>query len=72
MTTQLEHIEEFGIPECVTYISKGSRDVFWCYQLNEPVILEWRGETPFCTCCYAAMNYPMLHTFIANIRKPRR
>lgn len=50
-------------------VSRGYRDVWWCHVRNEPFIIEYREDKPFCVNCDGE-PYPERHTFIIHIRKP--
>jgi len=66
-----------------TYARRGFRDVHWCSRLNEPVILEYRGDprAAFCTGCQCedhgdpdefgtSEGFLGDHPFIIHILKP--
>ena len=57
--------------DCVSAEARGPRDLLWCWAINEPALLEYRGNSPVCSTC-DELIYPDAgaHTFIANIRKP--
>lgn len=53
----------------------GFRDVYWCYLLNEPVIITYHFEDgvekPWCIHCQGEMVHgDGIHVFICHINKP--
>lgn len=70
----------------ITFESRGFRDVYWCWNLNEPFIISYRDENevrkPFCENCNSILlralddeeNYSkndfVDHPFICFIHKP--
>jgi hypothetical protein len=65
-----------GRPDCIENDSKGFRDVYWCWHINEPVVLEYAGSDLLCrNCGTRASNledFEDEHMFIVHIRKPGR
>lgn len=56
----------------ITYEATGYRDVLWCWFLNEPVVIQYRKEQPYCIACNSdPSETPEEHTFICHINKPR-
>jgi hypothetical protein len=52
-------------------IPTGFRDLYWCWHLNEPVIIEYRDKQSYCTNCHAdLLGDSEEHTFIAHVYKP--
>lgn len=75
------HVGLQGQPAKVTFESKGYRDVYWCPELNEPVVLVYEelfeGREPVCDHCRAIIRYEekptgfeRLHVFICHVLKP--
>lgn len=54
----------------VTFKPMGYRDVYWCERLNEPVIIEYRGDEPerqaWCVNCDGPMDQER-HRFICHV-----
>lgn len=49
----------------------GSRDLYWCWHLNEPVIIEYREGRSYCIHCRDdLLDDGDSHTFIAHVKKP--
>lgn len=58
---------------CTSLVPKGFRDIMWCPYINEPMILEWRGDEPYCSGCgndKTSSFEPESHVFICHILKP--
>lgn len=57
---------------------QGFRDVYWCYNLNEPVIIDYENDKPGCSLCnYRVDTLPdegflRMHKFIKHILKPKK
>jgi hypothetical protein len=56
--------------DLISLEAKGSRDLYWCYVLNEPVIIEYRNDVAICTHCSAELNNNQ-HRFMFHINKPQ-
>jgi hypothetical protein len=55
----------------ITNVPAGSRDLYWCWHLNEPVIIEYREGRSYCTNCRAdLLGDAEEHTFILHVMKP--
>ena len=64
----------------------GFRDLYWCWNLNEPFIIEYQRNKPFCPNCNAldvdalmdeqpiklSEEFKTNHTFICHISLPKR
>ncbi len=48
---------------------RGFRDIYWCWNLNEPVILEYRDDKPYCVNCSSELSEDT-HVFICSVFKP--
>jgi hypothetical protein len=57
-------------PARIILEAKGWRDLYWCYILNEPVIIEYKDGQPFCTNCNGNPLKGQEHSFIFHILKP--
>ena len=74
MTATYEGGGLHGLPNCVEFVSRGFRDVFWCPYVNEPVVLMYRkdyaldNKRPYCDLCSKWMDED--HTFICTVKKP--
>ncbi len=52
-------------------VPTGSRDLYWCWHLNEPVIISYRDGLSYCDNCRAELlGDEDSHTFIAHVLKP--
>lgn len=47
----------------------GSRDIYWCSRLNEPVIIEYKDGEPVCRNCNDVLDDEE-HVFLGHVRKP--
>lgn len=58
----------------VGFEPRGFRDVYWCWNLNEPFVVSYRGEGEnrkrFCENCNAHDFDDQNHVFICSIYKP--
>lgn len=61
----------------VSYQPTGSRDVYWCHRLNEPVIVEYQHQhngnerRSFCAnCTQLDITDDDAHTFVCHVHKP--
>jgi hypothetical protein len=52
-----------------SFVPKGMRDVMWCPYMNEPMILEYKGDAPTCPGCGDSFE-ASTHAFICHINKP--
>jgi len=66
-----------GLPQLVSFESRGFRDVYWCPSLNEPYIITYKLGTQFPVCSGCNNVYESIermendfHTFICSIYKP--
>lgn len=60
----------------IGYKPRGFRDVHWCWNLNEPFIIEYREHTKdgakrHCTGCNMTDFDDWNHPFICTVYKPR-
>ena len=69
--------------EKLTYKPKGWRDIYWCWYANEPMVLEYRDDEPYCVECQCKFKINKNgdgifdknwlgadHIFICHILKP--
>lgn len=57
----------------VNFEPKGFRDVYWCGPVNEPMVLEYRGDTTYCPLCKredVVGDEGFGHAFICHVVKP--
>lgn len=57
-----------------------ARDVWWCYILNEPGVIEFEGDYPKCSVCSwvdklaieqeTSQSFRNEHTFCSHIERP--
>lgn len=52
-----------------TSLPKGFRDLYWCWVMNEPMIIEYKDDRAICGVC-GDWQLDFGHTFIMHIRKP--
>ena len=60
---------------------RGGRDVYWCWIANEPMIVEYKGNAPYCPICGTTMTFTKdptkfeddttMHQFTVGLLKPR-
>lgn len=65
--------ERDKLRKLISLEAHGFRDVYWCHNLNEPVIVTYTREKPnepFCTNCSGPID-EYTHTFLLNVLKPR-
>lgn len=63
------------IDRWISYEPTGSRDVYWCHRLNEPVIIEYRvvgsDRQSYCVnCSQHDITNDSMHTFVCHVHKP--
>lgn len=58
----------------IDFTPRGFRDVYWCWHLNEPFVIEYRdsevGRKRFCPNCNANDFDEENHIFICTVFKP--
>lgn len=52
----------------------GFRDAYWCWHLNEPVILQYEDDQPICAHCGGdpIEDPAQLHEFLVHLSKPEK
>lgn len=66
----------------VSNVPKKYRDVYWCWINNEPEILTYKDDLPYCTGCHLKLTFPKgkpwyeddstMHEFMFHVWKPGR
>lgn len=53
----------------LTNEAKGYRDIYWCFIINEPFIIQYEANVPCCSLCGGNPLNPdlQMHTFLGHV-----